>query len=221
MSNQALTVQGTKISSSQEWTTDPDMIEFYVTPEFLKKAETCVAFMQKHDISKVVVWWAFGYELFQDVANVDEGDLAGKEMVKGGDGEYVEFEPEYRLDGCHAQIFKDGEIRAALPFKNTADVLYCTVGSLSDLKSKMGLIEEPQLPALRYWAVTGRIPGEHEDTLYVFHVATRQEALDAFDQAIWENEKDADSGRENVFKEHGQTVFVNSIVVSDSPILEA
>lgn len=221
MSNQALTVQATEISSSQEWTTDPDMIEIYVTPEFLEKAEKCVAFMQENDISKMTDWHGFGYDLFQSVGNVDEDDLDGKPVVKGENDEYVTFEPEYRLDGCHAQINKYGDISAAFPFKYTSGELCCSVGSLSDLKSKMGLIEEPQLPALRYWAVTGRIPGEHEDTLYVFHVATRQEALDAFDQAIWENEKDADSGRENVFKEHGQTVFVNSIVVSDSPILEA
>jgi len=86
-----------------------------------------------------------------------------------------------------------------------------------------GIDSKTHMPpeTLRHWAVTGRIPGDHEDTLHVFHVATRQEALDAFDHAIWENEKDAEAGRDNVFKEHGQTVFVNSIVVSDSPIQEA
>lgn len=71
---------------------------------------------------------------------------------------------------------------------------------------------------LRYWAVAGRIPGDDEDTLHVFHVASRQEAIDAFDKAIWENEKDPEVCRDSIFKEHGQTVFVNSIVASAAPI---
>jgi len=70
----------------------------------------------------------------------------------------------------------------------------------------------------RYFAVTGRIPGDDEDTLHVFHVSNRDEALKAFEEALWENEPDAETGRDTVFKNFGQIVFVNSIVVSDSPI---
>lgn len=74
---------------------------------------------------------------------------------------------------------------------------------------------------LRYWAVTGRIPGDDEDSLYVFHVATREEALEAFAEAMWEDEPDAETARDAVIREHGQPVFWNSVVVSDSPIHEA
>lgn len=81
--------------------------------------------------------------------------------------------------------------------------------------------EEPQPAALRYWAVTGRLPGDDEDTLCVFNVATRQEAIDAFEQAMYEAEIDPEETRERVFGEHGQYVFVNSIVVSDAPIQKA
>lgn len=137
MSNEKLTVQVTDISSSQEWTSDPDMIEVYIDREFLEKAEKCVAFMQEHYVDKTTIWWGFGYNMFEKVEAIDEDDLTDEEVVKDeNDAEYVEFEPDYRLDGCHAEIYKDGEISAVFPFKHTSDTLWCTVGTLSDLKSK-------------------------------------------------------------------------------------
>jgi hypothetical protein len=142
-----LTVQMTEISSSQEWTTDPDMIEVYVNKGFLEKAEKCVAFMQEHDVNQVVIWWAFGHKMFENVENVSPEDtLSGKTVVKGmnhlsGDvEEYVEFEPEYIVSGCHAKIDKDGEIHAVFPFKNSGDEVWCTVGGLGDLKAQMGMV---------------------------------------------------------------------------------
>lgn len=139
-----LTVQMTEISSSQEWTTDPEMIEVYVDKGFLEKAEKCVAFMQEHDVNQVVLWWSFDYKMFENIENVSErDDLTGKTVVKsmesGAVAEYVEFEPEYRVSGCHAKIDKDGEIHAVFPFKNSGDEVWCTVGTLDDLKVKIGM----------------------------------------------------------------------------------
>lgn len=141
-----LTVQMTEISSSQEWTTDPEMIEVYVNKGFLEKAEKCVAFMQEHDVNQVVIWGAFGHKMFENIDNLSEEDgLKGKIIVKGmghlsGDvEEYVEFEPEYSVSGCHAKVDKDGEIHAVFPFKNSSDEVWCTIGALDDLKVRIGM----------------------------------------------------------------------------------
>lgn len=133
-----LTVQSSYISSSQEWAKDPGMIEVYVSHAFLEKAEKCVAFMQENDVHKVTIWWAFGYTLYLEVEALDEDDLKGKEIVTDENGdEFVEFEPEYCIDGCHAEVYKDGRINAVFPFKHTSEHLWCAVGTLTDLKAKL------------------------------------------------------------------------------------
>ncbi|MYM92647.1 hypothetical protein [Duganella vulcania] len=145
MHNEKLTVQSTDINSSQEWASDPNMIEVYITQSFLDKAEKCVGFMKENGVDKVTIWWAFGYELFENVNGVDEGDLKGQEIVKGeNDEEYVTFDPEYCLEGCHAEIYQDGDIKALFPFKHTSESLWCGIGALNDLKARMAtrLVEE-------------------------------------------------------------------------------
>lgn len=140
----SLTVQITEIFSSQEWAIDPQMIEVYVDKGFLEKAEKCVAFMQEHDVNQVILWWAFDYKMFEDIENVsEEDDLSGKAVVKsmedGDVEEYIEFEPEYRVSGCHAKIDKDGEIHAVFPFNNSDEEVWCTVGKLDDLQARIGM----------------------------------------------------------------------------------
>lgn len=90
------------------------------------------------------------------------------------------------------------------------------------LKQKLGALLVPAntVSTLKWYAVTGRIPGDDEDSLYVFQVGSREDAIKAFEEAIWAEETDAEEGRESVFNEHGQYVFLNSIVVSDSPITD-
>lgn len=143
-----IAVQVAGVSSSQEWTTDPDMVEVIVTDDLLLRAEKCIPFMLENDISYVCRWWSFGYTLYELAENMDDDDLKGKTIIQGIDGQsYVEFEPEYRLDGCHAKIFKDGCIRAVLPFKNTSDELWFDIGHISDLKQRMGLGNESGTPS--------------------------------------------------------------------------
>lgn len=72
--------------------------------------------------------------------------------------------------------------------------------------------------ALKWYSVTGRIPGDDEDTHYTFQAADRSEAIKAFEEAIYANEPDAAASRENIRKEHGQYVFINSVVWSHTPI---
>lgn len=75
---------------------------------------------------------------------------------------------------------------------------------------------------LRYWAVTGRIPGDDEDTCHIFQVLNREEALVSFEAAMYANmsEDEAEQTRESVRNEHGQSVFINSVLASNAPIEE-
>lgn len=71
---------------------------------------------------------------------------------------------------------------------------------------------------LRYYAVTGRIPGDDEDSMYVFHVASREEAVALFTDEIYSETTCPEETRANVVKAHGQAVYINTVVVSDSSI---
>lgn len=82
---------------------------------------------------------------------------------------------------------------------------------------------------LRYWAVTGRIPGDEEDALFQCQAACREEAIQNFNEEIWELEfsglsshveraKAIKVAREATLKAYGQECFINSVVVSSTPI---
>lgn len=128
------------IYSNQEWTSDPDLIQIELKSSFVEKAEKCIAFMQEHDVAMVKLYGEFGYELFT------EDDAEGEEGAIVVDGEqYVPFEPEYRLSGCDTLIFKDGYIKASMPFKHTNEELWCELGRLDRIKEKFSAaVEELQ-----------------------------------------------------------------------------
>lgn len=88
----------------------------------------------------------------------------------------------------------------------------------ADVQKELLASSTPPLTQLKWFAVSGRIPGDDEDTSHIFQVANRQEAVAAFDEVMWANENESD--RESVRKEHGQSVFINSVVVSSTKIEE-
>lgn len=134
LSKNTISVQISDVSSSQDWTVDPDMVEIEVGAAFLQKAESCIAFMQENDINYMGKWSAFGYTLYA-LAEDPEDDGQDKPMIIGQDGQqYVEFTPKYQLDGCTAKIYKDGDIQVVMPFKRTNDELWCDIGNIKDLK---------------------------------------------------------------------------------------
>ena len=149
----------------------------------------------------------------------------------GGSGEFVGLHAS--VGGSSNQVVQLGEaLEAALTAGDTAkaaDVLFkqvkSTLAGIRDESARLAirstLGDLLATPKAKYFAVTGRIPGDDEDTLHVFQATTREEALTAFEAAMWANKTEAETGRENVFKAHGQTVFVNSIVASEAPILKA
>ncbi len=131
-----ISVLSTDILSTQEWACDPDLIQIHFGKAFLEKARVCVDFMQSVGVHQVKIWFALSYDLFENIENVsDEGATA---VIEHDSHQYVAFEPEYRLDGCHAEIDRDGDIRAEFPFKNTSDKLWAGIGNLKDLEAKLG-----------------------------------------------------------------------------------
>ncbi len=143
MSQSTIRVQVTNVCSNQEYGPDPDMIEIEMDAKFLSNAECCVAFMKERGLDYVCAWWALSFTLYS--LNED-----GKSPLNGLDGlEYTEFNPDeyYALDGCHAKIFKDGEIQAVLPIRKDDAELWCTVGSVADLKLKLAPGADKPAPA--------------------------------------------------------------------------
>ena len=78
---------------------------------------------------------------------------------------------------------------------------------------------ESDAASKRYWAVSGRIPNEDDDSHLVFFVGTREEAEKAFDRAMWKGRSKVRSDRAFLKANFGTTTFVNSIVSSTSPIV--
>lgn len=64
-------------------------------------------------------------------------------------------------------------------------------------------------------AVIGRIPGDDEDTCFIFPVEHVEEALDLFEEAIYE---DAAEDPEQIEMSHGAKVFHTHVLRSDSEI---
>jgi len=65
-------------------------------------------------------------------------------------------------------------------------------------------------------AVVGRIPHDDEDSCYIFEDMTRAEAAQAFEDVMYA--EDGNQNPDQVEKENGSTVYINHILVSDSPI---
>ena len=65
------------------------------------------------------------------------------------------------------------------------------------------------------FAGIGRIPGDDEDSCYIFSVESVEEALEGFEKAIYE---DANEDPEQMKQSHGATVFHTHILRSKAII---
>jgi len=75
---------------------------------------------------------------------------------------------------------------------------------------------------MKYYAVTGRIPGDDEDTvLCVGQHPDKGSAIDSFTAELLELGCIDEEHTENLRQEYGTSVFINSIVSSDSRIEDA
>jgi hypothetical protein len=128
-------IQKVEVYSTQEWTTDPDMVELTVPASFIPYAEACLDFMSKvKNADEIKNWDGFDYELYQDAENADDTDDADPVVVDGN--EYLPFEPEYSLAGCDVRIDRYGDIKVEMPFKHTAEKIWFSLGKLDELKAR-------------------------------------------------------------------------------------
>lgn len=86
------------------------------------------------------------------------------------------------------------------------------------------LTEEEKDTPFSYFAVTGRIPGDDEDTVFCFPAGSKAEAISAFDDAIYalrfDHEDKIEEARDRAYNDAGVTVFVISVMQSNQPIEE-
>lgn len=82
------------------------------------------------------------------------------------------------------------------------------------------IIEGVTESALKTYAVIGRIPFDDEDSCYTFTVKSRDEAIEKFSDALYEDSGLDEDCRQRNIKAHGcdNGVFINHILVSDAPI---
>jgi hypothetical protein len=77
----------------------------------------------------------------------------------------------------------------------------------------------PEPPTLRYYAISGRVPGDDEDVTNVYQAASLDEAMDAFHADMLEGYND--ETKDAIENAYGQLLYINSRLVSDSSITEA
>ncbi len=79
---------------------------------------------------------------------------------------------------------------------------------------------EPE-PEIAYFIVSGRIPGDDEDTTLTLELpasSAREDATAAFTDQLYAS---ALANRQSMIEQHGQDVYVNSVLKSDSKPVEA
>ncbi len=106
-------------SSSQDWAIDPEKVIVYFPQRFIEKAEAAVGFMSAGGCDKCIFWFVGDYK-FVSPDSSDEDDEEPSQQVAEIPG-YVEFEPEFAIDGCHMEVLANGEIKFSFQFKHTAD----------------------------------------------------------------------------------------------------
>lgn len=130
-----IVINCTEISSNQDWTTDPALIEISLKPSFLALAERCVAFLQETGGEKVTLTNVFSARLFDlaDYHNYDEDHPIERTTHKNRG--YVGMTPEYALDAAKAVIHANGLVSAQFELTHVDNHLCCDVGSLESIKA--------------------------------------------------------------------------------------
>ena len=76
---------------------------------------------------------------------------------------------------------------------------------------------------MKTYAVIGRIPGDDEDSCYIFQATSREDAMSMFAGRIYEDSGLTEEDRVRDIELHGGDfgAFINHILVSDLEIKEA
>lgn len=80
------------------------------------------------------------------------------------------------------------------------------------------IIEGTVEPTTKTYAVVGRIPGDDEDSCYTFSAKSREKAIEMFDAALYDDSGLDEGHRTRNIVGHGCSVFINHVLVSDTPI---
>ncbi len=119
------------IQSNQDLAETPDMIAITIGGAFIQTAQKAIEFMKQNGISFMVSWYQLGYKLYEETAEEGIFDL------ELGGALYKQYEPEFAIDGCHAKVYADGTLSAALPFKHSEEKFFFTLGEIGDLTKQM------------------------------------------------------------------------------------
>lgn len=127
------------LKSDQEFTVDPDRVLVTISGELLDMAEKCISFMSSTGACNIAVrQFAMGYDFWQRADTCFDEELAGKSVIEGQGGvKYVEYTPDFKIEGCHARIHSDGDIYMSMPLENIGGEVSGRIGSLSELKVKL------------------------------------------------------------------------------------
>lgn len=100
-----------------------------------------------------------------------------------------------------------------LPFCPALDAVWMPEGGEIHVRREEG---SGGVQRLRWFAVTGRIPGTDENCTIIVPPTTRQAAMEAFTEALWRDAKSHD--RQQVEAEHGVPVRFVSVLSSQTEI---
>lgn len=95
--------------------------------------------------------------------------------------------------------------------------------SVTDSEGQSVSYEESPSQDQVWVCVTGRIPGDDEDSYRIYQLpenVTRAEIFDLFERDMYEDEVNAEETMDANEREHGQSLFINTIVISASEIRE-
>lgn len=99
------------LATTADWAECPDLVEIQLDPKAIPMIEATQAFMKKWDLHKVERWWGANYTFF--ATEDEDGEVIEK----------VEFESDYRVEGCNLVIYPS-YIAFIFPFRHTNDELW-------------------------------------------------------------------------------------------------
>lgn len=138
----SLEVQTTKMITTQEFTSDPDLLVVRLSPSFLTKAQRLVEFMNGED-NGVESMVTHDLELYlYDIADKEEPDSDVRtEVFKGDDNvSYVEHESSIRYTECITIIDRSGAVSVRIESgDDLGTFLTSDIGTVRELMNRFGM----------------------------------------------------------------------------------
>lgn len=127
---------------------------------------------------------------------------------------------EYRCPSCGSnEVLQDAFVDMNTEEVSTFDDKTCNQCGKHFHTAAEVEIDVPDEEVLEFYAVSGRICGDDEDTTLVIKAASRQAALDEYTETMWSLDGTPQADRE-LLEANGEGVFINSVVKSKTAIVE-